>query len=632
MSDRTPPPAILPLIVANLPLDDLAPYRQFVTWSSKRRGNRWTKPPKNPHTGAYADCGDPGDSQTWGAWEDVFPRYDRVGFVLTWSDPFTFLDVDNGVTAGAIKPWAQQIVDRFPSYWEYSPSGTGLKGLIVGQPPLRGTGTRNRIIPAGDGKVEIFFSGKFTTLTGHQVASTSSAITDCQAALDHFCAEASPEPTLRSIAPSPALDLNDEAIIERVQRMAKGRQLHDAGDVAGYESGSEADLGLLNCYVSAGATDPAQLDRLYRRSALYADRAEKWDQRKDYRERTIARALDGHVVSFQPPTLIRLIPPRTPTPSDDPCRTERDELAELRAEIAQLRRQLAVTEQYAAERDYFEKLYMATARVLRNPNLRPGEKMVGLSLIVEVEDAARRGRTDEGGWAEVLLERLAERAGCAAGTAGKHVDRVAAAGVVESKTKPIPGKRHARRVARFPVADVGDDAPAPTLADRLAILANAAPERDDKGWGGDRRCPDHPNAGTIITTTTVVACEECGQIIGEPVTRRRRTRPIVTQDAALSAVAPSETREPRGIVVQDARLSPELPTPIVIKNGDQPLSTVSEEIAEPIVTQDAALSPRPAPRPGGVLERVKHRDAPRTQPPPLISAPKGEPGRDAWTG
>src|SRR5215213_2497761 len=94
---RTGPPAILPLIVENLPLEDLAPYRQFVTWNlewrtGKNGKNGWTKPPRNPHTGNRADCGDPGDPQTWGAWDDVSPRYDRVGFKPTRNDPYSFID------------------------------------------------------------------------------------------------------------------------------------------------------------------------------------------------------------------------------------------------------------------------------------------------------------------------------------------------------------------------------------------------------------------------------------------------------------------------------------------------------------------------------------------------------------
>ncbi len=186
-----PAPAFLCLIVENLPLADLTPYRQFVTWhpewraSTNGKPGRWTKPPTNPHTGDHAADGDPGMPDTWGTWDEAFPRYDRVGFVPTRNDPFTFLDVDNSVTpAREIKPWAQAIVDRFPhAYWEYSPSGTGLKGFVRGHVP------ENTVVSIGDGKLEVFSCGKFSTLTGHRLQGSSPTIGDGQAALEELMTE-----------------------------------------------------------------------------------------------------------------------------------------------------------------------------------------------------------------------------------------------------------------------------------------------------------------------------------------------------------------------------------------------------------------------------------------------------------
>jgi primase-polymerase (primpol)-like protein len=180
-----PGPAFLPLIVETLPLADLAPYRQFVTWHPAWRASahgmpgRWTKPPTNPHTGDRAEDGDPGRPDTWGSWDEVVPRYDRVGFVPTRHDPFTVLDVDTSVTpARELKPWAHAIVDRFPqAYWEYSPSGTGLKGFVRGHVP------EYTVVAIGDGQLEVFSCGKFSTLTGHRLPGSAPTIGDGQAAL-----------------------------------------------------------------------------------------------------------------------------------------------------------------------------------------------------------------------------------------------------------------------------------------------------------------------------------------------------------------------------------------------------------------------------------------------------------------
>src|SRR4051812_4447432 len=94
------PPALLPLNIEGLPLDDLAPYPHCVTWNPEWREGKngkpggWTKVLKNPRTGRNARSN---DSATWGAAGDVLARYDRFGFVVAESDPFTFIDIDNGI-------------------------------------------------------------------------------------------------------------------------------------------------------------------------------------------------------------------------------------------------------------------------------------------------------------------------------------------------------------------------------------------------------------------------------------------------------------------------------------------------------------------------------------------------------
>src|SRR5262245_37746117 len=96
-SARTPRPQLLPLLAENLPLDELRLYSQFVAWELEWREGKngkpgkWTKVPKNPRSGGNASSRDP---QTWGVLDDVLGRFERIGFVLTENDPFTFIDVD----------------------------------------------------------------------------------------------------------------------------------------------------------------------------------------------------------------------------------------------------------------------------------------------------------------------------------------------------------------------------------------------------------------------------------------------------------------------------------------------------------------------------------------------------------
>src|SRR5262249_19586939 len=62
-----------------------------------------------------------------------------------------------------------------------------------------------------------------------------------------------------------------------------------SGDWSGYDSQSEADEALC-CLLAFWTRDAEQIDSLFRQSALY--REGKWNDRDDYRARTIANALD----------------------------------------------------------------------------------------------------------------------------------------------------------------------------------------------------------------------------------------------------------------------------------------------------------------------------------------------------
>ena len=65
--------------------------------------------------------------------------------------------------------------------------------------------------------------------------------------------------------------------------------MFDQGDTSGYKSGSEADAALVGLLLFYAAADLEQVDRLFRRSALYRD---KWN-RADYRRSTIRFAANG---------------------------------------------------------------------------------------------------------------------------------------------------------------------------------------------------------------------------------------------------------------------------------------------------------------------------------------------------
>ena len=90
-------------------------------------------------------------------------------------------------------------------------------------------------------------------------------------------------------APVPVA-LSDDEILERARRSKNGAafsRLFD-GDITDYASQSEAEMALACHLAFWTGKDAIRMDALMRRSGLFRD---KWEQRDDYRERTIAAAM-----------------------------------------------------------------------------------------------------------------------------------------------------------------------------------------------------------------------------------------------------------------------------------------------------------------------------------------------------
>jgi hypothetical protein len=116
-------------------------------------------------------------------------------------------------------------------------------------------------------------------------------IPDRQDALKAFYREHLTDPP-REEAPSTnghSLRLSDEEVIKRLTHEStdKGARLY-AGDISGYESHSEADLGFCQ-KVAFWTQDPEQIERVWRSSGLWR---EKGDRNRSYASRTIERAIE----------------------------------------------------------------------------------------------------------------------------------------------------------------------------------------------------------------------------------------------------------------------------------------------------------------------------------------------------
>lgn len=294
-------PTGLPVQPDNIP-DDLKTLNRWVVWRyewSDDKG-KWDKPPSVVANGQlrrqrHASSTDP---STWGSFKDACTAYeqggwDGVGFMLTKTDGFWVLDLDDCVDGHDVAEYAAEIVRKIDSYTEFSASGTGLH--VAGRGALPGTRRRG-----GVHDIELYENVRYIAMTGQHVANTPSTIENRQAEIEALYREQFPEPEETDLQVqkehtlSPAVvAMSDKELLERARNAANGpkvRRLYDEGDIENYPSPSEGDLALCSILAFFAGPDPERIDQLFRKSALCR---EKWETRPDYRERTIRKAING---------------------------------------------------------------------------------------------------------------------------------------------------------------------------------------------------------------------------------------------------------------------------------------------------------------------------------------------------
>ncbi len=273
---------------------------QWVLWKHLSRKGKLTKVPFDAKTDREASSTDP---VTWSAFGAVVharaegSAYSGIGFVFSKDDAFCGVDLDRAIdpASGALKSWAERIVNALDSYTEISPSGTGVKIFLRATKP--GKRCRTSI---EDGEIEIYDRGRYFTTTGRRWPGTPADVEDRQSQLDELYGELfKPEPQAQPATPTPVqpprVALTDDDILglARNQRRTGGKfiDLYDLGEWSShFSSQSEADSSVIFS-LAYYSKNPVQLDRLFRASKLYRP---KWDAKhgeQTYGQMTIDKAL-----------------------------------------------------------------------------------------------------------------------------------------------------------------------------------------------------------------------------------------------------------------------------------------------------------------------------------------------------
>ena len=206
-------------------------------------------------------------------------------------DGFSAIDVDHCIVDGELSDMATDICEKIGSYTEKSPSGTGLRIIIKGEDLSY---DRNKYyLKNPNNGVEFYVSGmtnRFMTITGNTLYQFPIRKMTAEDVVDFLERYMCKQKTKKSAK------LTDEQIISKASQNEKFCALFN-GDMTAYSNDhSSADLALCNILAFWTGKDEVQMDRLFRKSALYRD---KWD-RDDYRQETLRKALSNCTEIYDP--------------------------------------------------------------------------------------------------------------------------------------------------------------------------------------------------------------------------------------------------------------------------------------------------------------------------------------------
>ncbi len=293
------------LALAALP-DEVKGLRQWIVWRYEPRPgkDKPAKVPYQPRTGRRARTDTPA---TWGTWQQALARYraggwDGLGFVFTAADPYCGIDLDGcrDPDTGEIASWAEQIVDALESYTEVSPSGRSLHILLQAVLPEH--------FGRKQGAVEVYDAERYFAVTGERLVGTPATLEERQGetlALYATLAREEPESLPAAARPRPTLAHSDAEVVAKALTAANGATFQAlwSGDLSAYRDSctgqvdqSRADFALCLLLAYWCESDPDQMDRLFRQSALFRP---KWDAQfsghgRTYGQVTIWNAIRRH--------------------------------------------------------------------------------------------------------------------------------------------------------------------------------------------------------------------------------------------------------------------------------------------------------------------------------------------------
>lgn len=194
----------------------LSQWVRYQCFEADERGKRG-KPPHHPTEDRRASCKNPEDWAPFVTALSNVGRHQTAGLSLAFAPEGGLVGIDlDGVVdaAGELTPFAERILEEFPTYAEYSPSQTGIH--LIGRGKLRdGRGRKKK-----ESGLELYDRDRFFTMTGWVFDETHTQLMDIQEALDRLIAREFPPvapPVPRSSPSCVGWDSQSKDVVDRAR-------------------------------------------------------------------------------------------------------------------------------------------------------------------------------------------------------------------------------------------------------------------------------------------------------------------------------------------------------------------------------------------------------------------------------
>lgn len=273
-------------------IDTFGKEKRWVNWKFETVGGKLTKIPYYSKTKKSSST----DSSTWKTYEKAeldldngSNKFNGIGIVFTSDQNLLGIDIDHCLVEKLVVHEQKSVIERFiqeaDTYTEISPSKTGLHLFLHVTKPLQLTS--NKKAP-----FEVYTSGRYFTVTGDVYEQEKNVRT------------VTPEEALRLLSiigypwnkevsiNSTTEKFTDNVVLEKMFSARNGSEvkaLYNGDTSANKGDESSADLSLVGSLAFWTGRNASQIERIWLASPLGS--REKTQKRKDYRDRTIQKAI-----------------------------------------------------------------------------------------------------------------------------------------------------------------------------------------------------------------------------------------------------------------------------------------------------------------------------------------------------